>query len=393
MSLIVLGLVGVLMQAAAAPSGATVSGRVLEEGTQAPIAAAQVTLFRFQPMTTQRGFPGPERPRFATTDPNGRYVFEGVDAGQYRIAVQKAGFAVPDEFAIDRRGLIDLKAGEHRTDVNMTMQRGAVIVGRVLDTSGEPLANVQVMAMRKAPLPPAMPPGVARADFLVPGGQGAQTNDLGEFRLFGLPSGDYIVQATPNHNFGSQAPSATARITTFYPGTSDPAAAQRISVGPGQTVGDIAMTMIEVPAFQVSGVVLTEAGRPVVNAMVRLQVEGGGARSFQMMEPWNQSRTDASGRFTIDSVTSGTYTLLAVAPAVLSRAVPPPSEPVQSGGTFSFGVSGGSVSGTVGGGITTETGPDGTTVHYTDDMATRVPVTVDDANVSGLEVVVRPPAR
>jgi len=238
-----------------------------------------------------------------------------------------------------------------------------------------------------------MPPGAAGADFLVPGGQGGQSNDLGEFRLFGLLSGEYIVQATPNHNFGSQAPSATTRITTFYPGTSDPAAAQRISVGPGQTVGDIAMTMIEVPAFQVSGVVLTEAGRPVANAMVRLQVEEGGVRPFQMMGSWHQSRTDASGRFTIDGVTSGTYTLLAVAPVVLSRAAPPPSGPAQSGGALSFGVSGGFVSGSVGGGLTTETGPDGTTVHYADDTATRVPVTVNDANVSGLEVVVRPPAR
>jgi protocatechuate 3,4-dioxygenase beta subunit len=393
MSLIVLGLLGVLMQAAAAPSSVTVSGRVLEEGTQAPIAAAQVTLFRFQRMTTQRAFPGPDRPRIATTDSNGRYVFEGVDAGQYRIAVQKAGFAVPDEFAINPSGLIDLKAGERRTDVNMTMQRGAVIVGRIFDASGEPLADVQMMAMRKPPLPPGVPPGVARSDFLVPGGQGAQSNDVGEFRLFGLPSGEYIVQATPNHNFGPQAPSATTRIATFYPGTSDPAAAQRISVGPGQTVGDIAITMIEVPAFQVSGVVLTEAGRPVANAMIRLQVEERGARPFQMMGRWNQSRTDASGRFTIDGVTSDSYTLLAVAPVVVSRAAPPPSRPVQSGGTFSFGVSGGFVSGTVGGGLTTETGPDGTTVHYADDTATRLPVTVSDANVSGLEVVVRPPAR
>jgi protocatechuate 3,4-dioxygenase beta subunit len=392
MSLIVLGLMGMLMQAAE-PSSATVSGRVLEEGTQTPIAAAQVTLFRFQRMSTQRAFPGPERPRIATTDANGRYVFEGVDAGQYRIAIQKAGFAAPDEFAINGRGLIDLKAGERRTDVNMTMQRGAVIVGRVFDASGEPLADVRVMAMRKAPLPPAMPPGAAGADFLVPGGQGAQSNDLGEFRLFGLPSGEYIVQAIPNQNFGSQAPSATTRITTFYPGTSDLAAAQRISVGPGQTVGDIAMTMIEVPAFQVSGVVLTEAGRPVANAMIRLHVEERGVRPFQMMGPSNQSRTDASGRFTIDGVTSGTYTLLAVAPVVLSRAAPPSSGPAQSGGALSFGVSGGFVSGSVGGGLTTETGPDGTTVHYADDTATRVPVTVTDANVSGLEVVVRPPAR
>lgn len=136
MSLIVLGIVSALMQAAVAPSSATVSGRVVEEGTRTPIAAAQVTLFRFEPATRQQTFPGLERPRTATTDRSGRYLFEGVDAGQYRIAVRKTGFAGRAEFAIDERGLIDLKAGERRTDMNMTMQRGAVIVGRVFDASG-----------------------------------------------------------------------------------------------------------------------------------------------------------------------------------------------------------------------------------------------------------------
>ncbi len=249
------------------------------------------------------------------------------------------------------------------------------------------------MAMRKAPLPPALPPDVAGADFLIPGGQAAQSNDLGEFRLFGLPSGEYVVLATPTYAFGSQAPSTSTRIATFYPGTSDPVAAQRISVGPGQTMGDIAITMIDVPAFQVSGVVLTEAGRPVVNAMVRLEVQDAGAQPFQMMGRWHQSRTDTSGRFTIGGITGGTYTLIAVAPVVTSRGAAPAGGSAQSAGTFSFGISAGSVGGTIGGGVMTETGSDGTTVHYADDTGTRVPVAVNDANVRGLEIVVRSPAR
>ena len=393
MSLIVLCVVGVLTQAAPVPSSATVSGRVLEEGTQTPIAAAQVTLFRFERATRQQTFPDLERPRTATTDRNGAYVFEGVDPGQYRIAVHKTGFAGPDELTFDERGLIDLNAGERRTDVNMTMQRGAVIVGRVFDASGEPLTDVQVMAMKKAPLPPAMPSAASGADVLVPGGPVAQSNDLGEFRLFGLRSGEYIVLATPAYAFGSQPPSTSTRIATFYPGTSDPAGAQRISVGPGQTMGDIAITMIEVPAFQVSGVVLTEAGRPVVNAMVRLEVQDRGAQPFQMMGRFHQSRTDASGRFTISGVTDGSYMLIAVAPAVTSRGAYPPGGSAEAVGTFSFGISAGSVGGTIGQGVATETGTDGTTVRYGDEIATRVPLTVNNANVTGLEVAVQLPSR
>jgi hypothetical protein len=62
-------------------------------------------------------------------------------------------------------------------------------------------------------------------------------------------------------------------------------------------------------------------------------------------------------------------------------------------GTFSFGISAGSIGGTIGQGVMTETGTDGTTVRNADDMSTRVPVTVNAANATGLEVVVRSPAR
>jgi hypothetical protein len=50
------------------------------------------------------------------------------------------------------------------------------------------------------------------------------------------------------------------------------------------------------------------------------------------------------------------------------------------------------VGGSISGGVTTEI-TDGTTTEYRDDTGTRMPVTVNQANVSGLEIIVRRLAR
>ena len=147
--------------------------------------------------------------------------------------------------------------------------RGAVIVGRVLDEGGEPLGGVQVMAMQRPPALPGGPP--MRGNFLIPGRSSAQTNDLSEFRLFGLKPGEYYVQATARFESGG-SPLGMTLLPTYFPDISDLGAAQPISLGAGQTSGIIDIRMIAVPAFQVSGVVLDEARRPVANAMVRWRV-------------------------------------------------------------------------------------------------------------------------
>jgi hypothetical protein len=43
------------------------------------------------------------------------------------------------------------------------------------------------------------------------------------------------------------------------------------------------------------------------------------------------------------------------------------------------------------GGVMTETSSSGATVQYRDDMATRLSIAINQAGVSGLEVVVRTP--
>jgi hypothetical protein len=168
-------------------------------------------------------------------------------------------------------------------------------------------------------------------------------------------------------------------------------------VSAGQTVADLTIRIVSVAAFQVSGRVVDETGAPVANAMITLTVDEPRATLPFMMGGWHQAHADMSGRFTINNVTSGTYTLVAAAPDVIYGFSGPPiargGRSAGGGAAFtSFGVSGTVSGGSVGGGVTTET-TNGTTVQYRDDVSTRMPITVNQESVSGVELVVRTPPR
>lgn len=370
--LLALGLAGALVQPAAAPQGGAIAGRILDAETRAPIAGAEVTLL---PIPPRRSAPFlPDQLRTVLTDHSGRYEFDNLDPGRYRISVQKAGFARAGSETPE----INLGTGERREAVNVMLQKGAVIVGRVLDEAGEPLMDAQVMAMQRPGAVRGAPSGPP--DMLLPG-PGTQTNDVGEFRIFGLPPGEYCLQAVVQPEFGRSVQRARTMVPTYFPGTADPAAAQPIRVAAGETFADVVIRMIGAPAYEVSGLVRDEAGRPVANALVKLE-DSEPDEQLMFAGFGRQARTDASGRFVIHNVTNGAYTLLAIAPLVISRQEP------RAGG-----VSGSMTSGMVigparrGGAVMTET-RDGTTVEYRDDRATRVPITVSDGNVADLEVVV-----
>jgi hypothetical protein len=388
MSLLMAFGLAVFLQPATGPTTATVAGRVVEAGTGAPIAGAQVTVMLIPGDRRSPTAFGDLRPSTATTDRDGHYQIEGLQPGRYQVNAQKTGFARPlDSFSPP----IDIAAGP-QLGIDVTLQRAAVIVGRVLAESGEPLANVRVLAMTRPPKAQGAPP----AHMLRPVGPNAQTNDLGEFRLFNLPPGEYFVHAALWPGDG-QAESGRTLLATFYPDAIHSDAAASLVLAAGQTSDPIDIRMASAPAFRVSGIVVDQEGRPVANAMVKLLPDDPGATPVAiMMAPWKQGRTDQSGRFTITNVTRGSYELLAIAPRLIAG--PDPRETAGGAGgrsmTFGSAVSG-TVSGTApgvrGGGVMTETS-NGTTVEFRDDAGTSVALTIDAASIGNLKVAVRLPA-
>ena len=360
----ILGLVLSLLVAtgptyAAAPQAGTpsayLSGRVVEEGTGAPVSSARVILFS-QP----RNAPGPIPQTI--TDQDGRYTFEGVAPGRYRVDVQKSGILPPADPA--RAATVTLAAGQVVDDWIVPVQRAGAIAGRILDPFGEPLADVSVRAVQRngpgAVSSQAIISSPLSVDFRA---QGFQTNDLGEFRVFGLPPGEYVLSATPPQRFGFQniSTDTTLLASTFYPGAPDPAAAQTITVTAGETVGGVEFRLLTTAGFRVSGVVVDQAGAPVAGAMVMLR--GDPRSGVAIMGPVGQSASDGNGMFVLGNVPSGSY-YATVIPIVVSRTI---GSDIVEGGAIGSG---------------------GPQPAGTDPIA----VVVADADVDGLTIVVsRPP--
>jgi hypothetical protein len=357
MTVVVVGLLlaSSTLQAPSSAPGA-IQGRVVAEGSNTPIAGARVMLM---PAALSRGPFGP--PAQTTTDQDGAFAFVQVAAGEYRLDVQKAGFVpygyVPPGSRPPASRTIQVEAGQS-TAIELRLQKGGVIPGRVLDVNGEPLADAQVMALRTVSTG-AMSPRLMPAP-----GQGQQTNDLGEFRIAGLPPGEYFIAAMPRRSmpvpFGGPggdptpaSPARTTTATTYYPGTIDPAAAQSIAVAAGETVNNVQFTMQTSPAFRVSGIVVDENGQPVAGAMVMLM---GDLRYGAPPGPAGNARAGDDGRFVIGEVTPGTYRISASVPMVMNG----------GSGYMSFSTRAGSMSPTAG-------------------------VTVTEADVAGVTVVVTRP--
>lgn len=366
--------------------GTSVSGVVLEQGTRAPIAGAEV---RLVPDRGAAPPPNPfeQRPPVTATDASGAFEFRNVAPGRYRVFAQKAGFATTLTLGGSPPPVVDV--ADPVKGLELPLVRGGVITGRVVDAQGEPIGEAMVVALRPNPFkdrtpPPSGAPGPlsgAAAPRFVPTGGSVPTNELGEFRIHSLPASEYVIRAQTRNSFHPAASNGAASTTvpTYAPGTADDASAQPIRVAPGETVhiGDI--RMVTAAAFQISGVVVDAAGKPAEGVMVRLQPQGPGADPLPFFGPAGQTRTSASGAFTLEPVVNGTYTLLATPPTVIAR------EAVPSG-TF---VSGSTSFTPIGrGGVVTET-RNGTTVQFRDELGTSVPVTVSGESVANLTITIR----
>jgi hypothetical protein len=140
---------------------------------------------------------------------------------------------------------------------------------------------------------------------------GAQTDDLGQFRLFGLPPGDYVVAAEARANtfVGPNQPPETEEdavgfMTTFYPTAVDETAAQRVRARAGGETGGLEIRMATGRLFRISGLVTDSQGRPLGrgNGSIVKRGAGGAATNYGFS-------IDEQGRFQMKNIAPGNYRL------------------------------------------------------------------------------------
>src|SRR4051794_29158311 len=374
-----------------------IAGRITAEGANTPIAGARIILMPAARPTGPMGPMGPMgMPPQALTDQDGRYLFDRIAAGSYRINADKSGFAPIADLM--RPPTVQVVTGQTVT-LDLQLQKGAVIAGRIVDARNEPATDVRIMVLRRF-TPPAGARATSGMPRLIPaGGQSQQTNDLGDYRVAGLAAGEYVVVAMPRAipPFGapgaaaSSAPPAdhtprTTIATTYYPGTADPAAAQPIAVAAGAEVGNINFAIQSAAAFRVSGIVVDENGQPVANAMISLTGDVRGGMVFTGPPGMTRARDD--GRFDIDDVVAGAYRAHAMIPMQMGNGVGGGVTGVVAGG--SVGASGSTMVAGSGSGSFVTWSSNGDSGGTTDQP---VAITVVDGDVSGVRIVTRRPAR
>jgi hypothetical protein len=283
---------------------AVLEGQVVDAKTGAPVPKVNLVL---------TGEQYREAPASARTGPDGKFTIPDLEPGQYRLLLERRGYVRQSFGVMGMRQpgtVLTLNPGQKvRVDAKLMPQ--AVIAGKVVDEDGEPLAYVQVRALRmgysrgaRGPVPEHL----------------ADTNDLGEFRMHSLPPGRYYLQAvymagdfnTPAGG-GESGPSEPllSYVPTYYPGTKDPSTAVPVEVGPGAEIRGIQFALAQAQTYRVRGRVLnTITGRVERNIMVGIVPRARDLGSF-MSAAFSNAGVDRKGNFDLRGVQPGSYYVIA----------------------------------------------------------------------------------
>lgn len=179
----------------------------------------------------------------SVTNEKGRFSIPQVPAGSYEVALEKRGYLMAPSEASNRGPVsgthVQLKTGEHFTDVMLHMVRRAIITGRLLGEYGEPLARARVSAKP--------------AGSLEGGWEYAMTDDRGQFRL-SLRPGKYLVAADASSHMTADAHLSGNKgdyQSTYFPGVATDKEASLVEALPGGVTGEIDFKAIRLATYTV----------------------------------------------------------------------------------------------------------------------------------------------
>jgi hypothetical protein len=144
------------------------------------------------------------------TDGSGHFSIDDVEPGEYAAIAERAGFSLQPTGATGAPPPdIKVEAGQQIKNVKIRLTPLGVIVGRVVDADGDPVAGASVAVLRYV-----YSDGKKE---LRNTGQ-VETGGKGDFRLFGLGAGTFYLTATYTRQIANGPPESVA---TFYPNASD----------------------------------------------------------------------------------------------------------------------------------------------------------------------------
>ena len=287
-----------------------IEGSVIDSSTLEPIRRANVTLMAipiimgirtaggmlggdlYDPTTMPASRIANAPPAILTTDADGRFRAV-LTPGRYDVRAERNGY-LPTPAGVTSLSLIP---GETLKDVTLKLTKQAIITGRVVDAEGEPLARVRVQCLRWTTM------GQNGQRVLTPQSSGA-TNDKGEYRIFGITPGHYIVSAEADGGMPRTGLHA-AYVTLFAPGFTDLATAKAIHLAPGVTREGVHFRMQRVPVVEVSGKV--EGATGLAGSMISLRPRNPALLMSTSQQ--HSAQVNPDGTFALPNIPPGAYVL------------------------------------------------------------------------------------
>ena len=345
-----------------------ISGLVVTDGTGTPVRRARVTLSGGEITRT---------PRSTVTNDEGQFGFVALPAGRYTMTASKAGY-VNITYGAKRPGRpgtpIQLADGQKLEKANISLPKGSVVTGIVVDENGDPSPGTQVRVMRFV---------MRTGEKTLEQSGSDQTDDRGIYRVYGLQPGEYLVSASPrNTNIGdmrqtvmaeieavmrqlqaagieggiaagrgggggagggrgggrgfepgapggrgqalaeranllqqqlqqSETEQPTAYAPVYYPGTTTPSTATNVTLGVGDERSGVDFQLQLVPTARIEGVVTNADGSMPPGTQVSLVPQDqGGVPQIPGLNT-STSRSMQNGRFQFTGVAPGEYRLMA----------------------------------------------------------------------------------
>jgi hypothetical protein len=241
------------------PPGGRITGHVLDKNSHQPVTSFMAGV------TTSRSGGGmmvmmpPMQKQFTSDD--GSFVLEGVKPGMTEVVVNAPGYTTA------RVPNIEIEDGKTAPDVEVDVETGAKLIGRVTGPDGSPLAGVSV---RSDPM------GGGRVMRFNMTDNSATTDPSGEYMIDTLEAGEKTFTFSRSGYIAQQK-------TVTIAGGKDSRLDVQMSSG-----------------MRATGFVVTDAGAPIPDATVRAV---GGAD-----DGGRSGRSDANGAFTIEGLAPGHYT-------------------------------------------------------------------------------------
>jgi len=292
--------------ASKAPARAVIVGIVVKEPGGEPVKKAVLELI------AENQSEGGDYTAVSGSD--GTFRIEGIVPGRYHLFAERTGFLETAKHRSHSEGrILTLTAGQELKDIQIRLQAAAIVRGRVTDEDGDPLPNAQVSVLRQT-----YASGRSRWEQI----GSERTNDLGEYRIAGLPAGNYYASVNPPPDFKSLIEAAgrseaavaggkpaLSYQTTYYPGTADRSQASPIQLHAGDDF-PVNFSLTPSPSLSIRGAVVNLPPRS--NAVILLQ-----SRDFNVV--LNGAEMHKDGSFVIHDVAPGSYTIMAT---VENAAVP-----------------------------------------------------------------------